>query len=171
MEPVWPLVVAGHDLAGEPDHGRAALDKSCALNRYTVLDTRVHRHDLSRRQRSKFRPVAGQRNALTLFLAEAMGHLAEAALATVHTDPITRKLPAPALQRGEPHGQWLDLSPPQRNRPAPILRHYSGPTTQDARPQAADIKWGQYQPGPANEEHAFPVHSVWHDAIDIKKLP
>jgi hypothetical protein len=74
-----------------------------------------HRHDLPRWQRGEFRLVAGQQDPLALFFAEAVSHMAVAALAPVHTITGTSKLPAPALQRGEPdaqkHSQLMGTSP------------------------------------------------------------
>jgi hypothetical protein len=42
---------------------------------------------------------------LVFFFAEAMSDMAVAALAPVDTINFTNELPAPALQRGEPHAE------------------------------------------------------------------
>ena len=62
-------------------------------------------HDLARRQRSKFRFVAGEQDPLALFFAEAVGYMAMAAFAAVQAVPIACELPPPALQRRQPHAQ------------------------------------------------------------------
>ena len=56
-------------------------------------------HDLRRRQRGVLRLVADRQDLLPLLLAEAMGHMANAAFAAVPTVPITRELPPPPLPR------------------------------------------------------------------------
>lgn len=68
-----------------------------------------------------------------------------------------------------PNG-WIEARVSTGGQP-PVLRHYSGPTTRDARPRAAYVKWGLYQPGTIDRASAVPVRSVWHDAIDITQLP
>jgi hypothetical protein len=64
-----------------------------------------HRHDLSWRQRREFGLVAGEEYPLAFFLAEAVGHMPAAALTPVHAITVRSKLPAPAMQRGEPYSQ------------------------------------------------------------------
>ena len=64
-----------------------------------------HRHDLSRRQCGEFRLVTSEQDALAFYFAEAVRHMAVAALATVHTVDVTSELAAPKLQRGEPYPQ------------------------------------------------------------------
>jgi hypothetical protein len=64
-----------------------------------------HRHDLSRRQCGEFRLVRSEQDALAFFFAEAVSHVAVAALATVDAIAVTSKLTAPTLQRGEPYPQ------------------------------------------------------------------
>lgn len=68
-----------------------------------------------------------------------------------------------------PNG-WIEARVITAGQPS-VLRHYSGPTTRDSRPRAAYVKWGLYQPGPIDVAAAVPVRSVWHDAIDIRRLP
>jgi hypothetical protein len=65
---------------------------------------------------------------------------------------------------------WIETRVSTADQP-PVLRRYSGPTTRDSRPRAAYVKWGLYQPGPIDGAASFPVRSVWHDAIDIRRLP
>jgi hypothetical protein len=65
---------------------------------------------------------------------------------------------------------WIEARVSTGAQP-PILRRYSGPTTRDSRPRAAYVKWGLYQPGSIGGATIFPVRSVWHDAIDIRRLP
>jgi hypothetical protein len=62
-------------------------------------------YDLPRWQRRKFGLVSGQQDPLALFFAEAVGHMALTAFTPVNTTTISNKLPAPSLQRGEPHAQ------------------------------------------------------------------
>jgi hypothetical protein len=64
-----------------------------------------NRHDLPWRQRCKFRLVAGQQDPLAFFFAEAVRHVAVAALATVNAITVASKLTAPALQRRQAHAQ------------------------------------------------------------------
>ncbi len=74
-----------------------------------------HRQDLPRWQRGEFRLVAGQQDPLAFFFAEAMGDVAEAALAAVNAITVTSELTPPTLQRGEPdsekHSQLMGTSP------------------------------------------------------------
>ena len=65
------------------------------------------RHDLSRRQCCELRLVTGQKDALALLVGEAVRHQAVAAFTAVQAVPITRELPAPALQCGESHAQQV----------------------------------------------------------------
>jgi hypothetical protein len=76
-----------------------------ALRTDVKATIRQYRHDLPRRERRKFRLVAGQQDPLAFFFAEAMGHVAVAALAAIDTITVTSELPAPALQRGQPHAK------------------------------------------------------------------
>ena len=71
-------------------------------------------------QRSEFRLVAGEQDALALFFAEAVGHMARTALTTVYTVPIASKLPAPALQRGEANAQQQSQLPGTNTCPVSI---------------------------------------------------
>jgi hypothetical protein len=64
-----------------------------------------NRHDLPWWQRRKFRLVADQQDPLTFFLAEAMRHMAVAALAAIDAITVTSELAAPALQRRQTHAQ------------------------------------------------------------------
>ena len=64
-----------------------------------------HRHDLPWRQRRKFGLVAGEEDPLAFFFAEAVRDMTVAALTPVHAITVRSKLPAPALQRGEPYPQ------------------------------------------------------------------
>jgi hypothetical protein len=64
-----------------------------------------HRHDLSWRQRREFGLVAGEEDPLAFFFAEAVRDMTVAALTSVHAITVRSKLPAPALQRGEPYPQ------------------------------------------------------------------
>ena len=66
---------------------------------------RQHRHDLSWRQRREFGLVTGEEDPLAFFFAEAVRHMAVAALPPVHTAIVSSELPAPTLQRGEPYPQ------------------------------------------------------------------
>ena len=66
---------------------------------------RQHRHDLSWRQRREFGLVAGEEDPLTFFFAEAVRDMTVAALTTINAITVRSKLPAPALQRGEPYPQ------------------------------------------------------------------
>ena len=66
---------------------------------------RKHRHDLPWRQRREFTLVAGEQDPLAFLFAEALDHMAVAALTPVHTAIVSSELPAPALQRGEPYPQ------------------------------------------------------------------
>ncbi len=68
-----------------------------------------------------------------------------------------------------PNG-WVEARVSTGGQP-PVVRHYSGPTTRAARTRAAYVKWGLYQPGTIDGAAAVPVRSVWHDAIDIRRLP
>jgi hypothetical protein len=86
-----------------------------ALGTYIEPPVCQHRHDLPWRQRREFRLVAGEQDPLAFLACEAMGHMALAALAAVHTVHITGELPAPALQRGEANAQQGG--------------HFSGPST------------------------------------------
>jgi len=63
------------------------------------------RHDLPRRQGRELRLVAGEQDPLALLVAQAMRHQAVAAFTAIQAVPITRELPPPALQGGEPHAQ------------------------------------------------------------------
>ena len=63
------------------------------------------RHDLARRQRRKLGLVAGEQDPLPLLVREAMRDQAVAAFTAIQAVPITRELPPPALQGGEPHAQ------------------------------------------------------------------
>jgi hypothetical protein len=63
------------------------------------------RHDLARWQCRELRLVTGQKDALALLVGEAVRHQAVAAFTAIQAVPITRELPPPALQRGEPHAQ------------------------------------------------------------------
>jgi hypothetical protein len=74
-----------------------------ALGTDVKAPIRQHRHNLTWRQRRKFRFVAGQQDPLAFLLAEAVSHVEVAALATVDAITVTSKLTAPALQHGEPH--------------------------------------------------------------------
>jgi hypothetical protein len=93
------------------------------------------RHDLARWQCRELRLVTGQKDALALLVGEAVRHQAVAAFTAIQAVPITRELPPPALQRGEPHAQ-------QR-------RHRSGPCTsrdgliEDLQGLAAILRCGQ----------------------------
>jgi hypothetical protein len=64
-----------------------------------------YRDDLPRRQRREFWLVAGEEDPLAFFFAEAVRHMAVAALTPVHTAIVSSELPAPTLQRGEPYPQ------------------------------------------------------------------
>jgi len=66
---------------------------------------RQNGHDLARWQRRKFRLVAGQQDPLPLLVREAVRHQAVAAFAAIQSVPITRELPSPTLQRGQPNAQ------------------------------------------------------------------
>jgi len=66
---------------------------------------RLHRHDLPWRQQHRFRLVAGEQDPLAFLFAQAVRHMAVAALATVDAITVTNKLTAPALQRGEPNAE------------------------------------------------------------------
>ena len=74
------------------------------------------------------------------------------------------------LLKPVPTNGWIEARVSTAGQP-PVLRHYSGPTTRDSRPRAAYVKWGLYQPGTIDGASAVPVRSVWHDAIDIRRLP
>jgi hypothetical protein len=53
------------------------------------------RHDLARRQCRELRLVAGEQDALSLLVAQAMRVQAMAAFAAIQSVPITRELPPP----------------------------------------------------------------------------
>jgi hypothetical protein len=93
--PSWTLQVS---LAGGMQHSVKDAFR-------TDIETTVcqDRHDLSRRQRRKFRLIAREQHPLALLLAEAVGDVAVAALATIDDITVISELSAPALQRGEPH--------------------------------------------------------------------
>jgi len=74
-----------------------------ALGTDVKAPIRQHRHDLPWRQRREFTLVAGEEDPLAFFFAEAVRHIAVAALTPVHTAAVTSELPAPTLQRGEPY--------------------------------------------------------------------
>ena len=76
-----------------------------ALRTDIQTPVRENRHDLPWWQRRKFRLVAGQQNPLAFLLAEAVRHMAVAALAAIDAITVTSELAAPALQRGQPHAQ------------------------------------------------------------------
>ena len=65
------------------------------------------RHDLSWRQRREFGLVTGEEDPLAFFFAEAVRHIAMAALTPVHTAAVTSELAAPTLQRSEPYPQQI----------------------------------------------------------------
>ena len=108
---VAPVVVSLFP-AGEPARGRGAPGRSCARNRCKGPDPPTPARS-ARRERREFRLIAGQQDPLAFLLAEAVSHVAAAALATVDAITVTSKLTAPALQRGEPHteqqGQFTGL--------------------------------------------------------------
>jgi hypothetical protein len=56
------------------------------------------RHDLSWRQRGVLRLIAGEQDPLALFFSEAVGHMTAAALAAIHTVPITPKSLPPRFE-------------------------------------------------------------------------
>jgi hypothetical protein len=88
--------------AGEP--GRGVQHPVKAALRTNIQTTVCQaRHDVPRRQRSKFRLVAGAQDPLAFHVAETVSHVPAAAFATVNAITVTNKLPSPALQRGEPH--------------------------------------------------------------------
>ena len=66
-----------------------------------------NRHDLPGRKRREFRLVASEQNPLAFFFAEAVRHMAVAALTTVDAITVASKLPTPALQRRQPNTQEL----------------------------------------------------------------
>jgi hypothetical protein len=96
----WPGTTAPVDLAVVVEHAVEA-----ALGTDVQTPVRQDGHDLAGWKRREFRLVAGEQDPLTFFFAEAVSHMAVAAFTTVHTVPITRKLPAPALQRRQPNAQ------------------------------------------------------------------
>lgn len=104
MEPVWAPVVAGPTAAVDLPMGVQHPIKAAFR---TDIQPAIGQngHDLSRRQRREFGLIAGEQDPLAFLLAEAVGHMAAAALATIHTVPITRKLAVPTLQRGEANTQ------------------------------------------------------------------
>jgi hypothetical protein len=53
----------------------------------------------------EFRFLADEQDPLASFLAEAVSHLAVAALATVDAIGVMRELPTPALQRRQPNAE------------------------------------------------------------------
>jgi hypothetical protein len=63
------------------------------------------RHNLPRRQRRKLRLVAGEQDPFPFLFCEAVRNMAWTAFTAVHTVPITRKLPSPALQGAQPDAQ------------------------------------------------------------------
>jgi hypothetical protein len=93
------------------------------------------RHDLPRRQRRKLGLVAGEQDPLPLLVSESVRNQAMAAFTAIQAVPITRELPPPALQGGEPHAQQH--------------RHLSGPCTsrdgliEDLQGLAAILRRGQ----------------------------
>ena len=74
------------------------------------------------------------------------------------------------LLKPVPTNGWIEARVSSAGQPS-VVRHYSGPTTRDSRPHAAYVKWGLYQPGTIDGPSAVSVRSVWHDAIDIRRLP
>jgi hypothetical protein len=79
------------------------------------------RHDLARRQRRELGFVAGKQDPLALLVSEAVRHQAVAAFTAIQAVPITRELPPPALQGGEPNAlQCSHLSGPCTGRPGGI---------------------------------------------------
>jgi hypothetical protein len=63
------------------------------------------RYNLPRRQRRKLRLVAGEQDPFPFLFCEAVRNKAGTAFTAVHTFPITRKLPPPALQGAQPYSQ------------------------------------------------------------------
>ena len=59
-------------------------------------------------QRREFGLVAGEQDPLAFFFAEAMNHMAVAALAAVNAITGTSELATPAPQRRKPHTQQQD---------------------------------------------------------------
>ena len=96
------------------------------------------RHDLARRQRRELRLVAGEQDPLALLVREAVRHHAVAAFAAIQTDPITRELPPPALQRGQPDAQQ------SRHLPGSCTSRHSG--IEDLQGLAAILSGGQSSP-------------------------
>ena len=80
-----------------------------ALGTDVKAPIRQHRHYLTWLQRREFRLVAGEEDPLAFFFAEAVRHMAAAALTPVHTAAVTSELPAPTLQRCEPYPQQTSV--------------------------------------------------------------
>ena len=108
-----------------------------ALRADVAAPIRQDWHDLPRGQSSKFRLIAGEQDPLPLFCAEAVGDMAMTAFAAIDTAPITVELPAPALQRGEPHAQQTSEFASPRTGCHGSIQDLQGPAAINRRGQSS----------------------------------